>query len=188
MKLDLNKLPLFFLLTAILITNAAAQKISVGYDKSVDFSKYASYTWTNSGVPPTRPLLYASVTATIDYKLKTKGLARMESNGDLILTPSGGVEYGFGYAAGTPIMPSYSGAPPAINSTMWTGAGGTSAAMSPTVSEGTLMLNFIDRGANKVVWTGTVKQKLDAENKQKSLDLIDKAITKLLKSFPPKNK
>jgi len=50
------------------------------------------------------------------------------------------------------------------------------------------MLNLIDRNANKVVWTGTVKQKLDMENKKKSLKLIDKAIVKLLKDFPPREK
>jgi hypothetical protein len=60
--------------------------------------------------------------------------------------------------------------------------------MAPYVPEGTLMLNFVERGSNKVIWTGTVTQKLDMENKRKSLDLVDKAITKLLKEFPPKKK
>jgi len=60
--------------------------------------------------------------------------------------------------------------------------------MSPAISEGTLLLNFIDRGANKMVWTGTVKQKLDLQDQKKSLELINKGITKLLNSFPPKNK
>ncbi len=58
--------------------------------------------------------------------------------------------------------------------------------MAPYVPEGTLVVNLVDRNANKVVWTGTVKQKLDMENKTKSLKLIDKAIVKLLKEFPPK--
>jgi hypothetical protein len=47
-------------------------------------------------------------------------------------------------------------------------------------------LQFVDRSANKLVWGGTVSQKLDVENKKKSLDLIDKSILKLLKDFPPK--
>jgi hypothetical protein len=58
--------------------------------------------------------------------------------------------------------------------------------MAPYVPEGTLMINLVDRAANKVIWTGTVKQKLDMENKTKSLKLIDKAIVKLLKEFPPR--
>ncbi|PYU18296.1 MAG: hypothetical protein DMG30_28460 [Acidobacteria bacterium] len=40
----------------------------------------------------------------------------------------------------------------------------------------------------KVIWTGTVKEKLDIEKKRKSLELVDKAIAKLLEHFPPKKK
>jgi hypothetical protein len=58
--------------------------------------------------------------------------------------------------------------------------------MAPTVPEGTLALEFVDRATNKMVWSGTVSQKLDIENKKKSLDLIEKSIGKLLKQFPPK--
>ena len=186
MKLGFNKVQLSFLTTLILIISASAQKVTVGYDKSINFSKYASYTWTKPDTSPTRPLLYFSITATIDSQLKAKGLVRTESDGDLILAPAGGMEFGFGYAAGTPILPTYSGAPPTINSTMWTGAGGGT--MSPAIPEGTLMLNFIDRSANKVVWTGTVKEKVDLQDQKKSLELINKAVTKLVNSFPPKNK
>ena len=186
MTLGFNQLPVFLLTTIIFVISSAAQKVTVGYDKSINFSNYASYTWTKPETSPTRPLLYFTITATIDSQLKTKGLVRTESDGDLILAPAGGMEFGFGYAAGTPILPTYSGAPPTINSTMWTGTGGGS--MSPAVPEGTLMLNFIDRSANKVVWTGTVKEKLDLQDQKKSLELINKGITKLLDSFPPKNK
>jgi hypothetical protein len=58
--------------------------------------------------------------------------------------------------------------------------------MAPYVPEGTFVLTVIDRVSNKVIWTGTVKEKLDIENKTKSLERIDKAIAKLLKQFPPK--
>ena len=153
----------------ILLTLSAtsfSQKTTVGYDKSIDFSKYKSYMWAQSTTPPTRPLLYATVVGAIDYELKAKGLESVEKDGDLILIPSGGMEFGFNAAAGTPILPSYSGPAPAINSTMWTGAGAPSNLMAPYVPEGSLMLNFVDRVANKVVWTGTVKEKLDIENKK----------------------
>ena len=48
----------------------------------------------------------------------------MDNDGDLILIPAGGMEFGLSSAAGTPIMPSYGGAPPAIDATMWSGANG----------------------------------------------------------------
>jgi hypothetical protein len=115
-------------------------------------------------------------------------LTRTESDGDLILVPVGGMEYGINNAVGTPVIASFSGAPPAIDATMWTGAGGQSHLMATYVSEGTLMLNLVDRRSNKITWSGSVTQKLDMQNKSKSEKLVDKAVVKLLKDFPPKKK
>jgi hypothetical protein len=174
------------LLTAFAITNVFAQKVQVGYDKSVDFSRYKSYTVAEPGVHPTRPLLYASIVGSIDHELTSKGFTKTQSDGDLILLPEGGTEFGLNQAAGTPISPTFSGPPPALNATMWTGAAGYSGSVGTYVPEGALRLDFIDRTANKVVWSGTVKVKLDVERKSKSLELVDKAVVKLLKEFPPK--
>ena len=188
MNFDLIKLWAFLLIAAIPGTNAVAQKVNVGYDKSADFSKYASYTWAEPERSPSRPLLYASIVGSIDHELKAKGLARTDSGGDLTLIPAGGMEFGLSSAAGTPIMPSYGGAPPAIDATMWSGASGLSNLTSAYVPEGTLALNFIDRQSNKIIWAGTVTQKLEVENKKRSLELIDRAIAKLLKQYPPQKK
>lgn len=187
MKFDERKTWICWLILALIPSTVFAQKVSVGYDKSADFVKYKTYTWAQPTKPPVRPLLYLNIEGAIDYELKAKGLTRAENNGDLIVVPGGGVEFGLNYAVGAPVMPSYSG-PPAIDSTMWTGAASFSNLMAPYVPEGTLMINLVDRDANKVVWSGTVKQKLEMENKKKSLKLIDKAIVKLLKDFPPGKK
>ena len=42
--------------------------------------------------------------------------------------------------------------------------------------------------ANRIVWTGTVREKLDIEHKKKSLERADNAIVKLLKKYPPDRK
>ncbi len=179
---------IWVLLALFSLASAYSQKVNVGYDKGVDFSKFATYTWATPATPPARPLLYLSILDSIDYELKSKGLVRMENAGDLTLALAGGIEFGFNNAAGTPIMPYSSGPPPAIDATMWTGAGGFSNLTAPQVPQGTLLLNVVDRGANKVIWTGSVKQKFDLENKKKSIELLNKAISKLLKEFPPRKK
>ena len=176
------------LMTILSIGTVFAQKVQVGYDKSVDFSRYKSYEVAEPVVQPTRALLYASILGSVDHELKTKGLARAQSESDLILITEGGTEFGLNQAAGTPISPTYSGVPPALNATMWTGAAGYAPSVGMYVPEGSLRLEFIDRDANKVVWSGTVKVKLDVERKSKSLELIDKAVIKLLKQFPPEKK
>ncbi len=162
-----------------------AQKVKVGYDKSADFSKYKTYTWEEPAMPATYPQLYATVIGSVDGELNSKGFTRLEKNGDLVLIPSGGIGFATVFSGGTPISPTFSGPPPALNATVWTGAEGQGQLM-PAVADGTLALEFIDRGANLVVWSGTVTQKLDIERKMKSLELTSKAVTKLLKQFPPK--
>jgi len=175
-----------YLFLSVLATTAFAQKVKVGYDKSVDFSQYKTYTWAEPAMPPRRPMLYSTVVASVEDELKNRGLQRADKNGDLILIPAGGIEFGISAAAGTPMLSTYGGAPPAVDTTMWTGAAGTANLTSSYVPQGTLQLQFVDRNTNKVVWNGTVSEKLDVENKKESLDRIYKAIAKLIKRYPPK--
>jgi hypothetical protein len=181
-----SELVLSALVLFALSSTAFAQKIKVGYDKSVDFSRYKTYTWAEPAMPPTRPMLYSTVVASVDDDLKNRGLQRVDKNGDLTLMPAGGIEYGISSAAGTPMLATYGGPPASVDASMWTGAGGTANLTSSYVPQGTLQLQFVDRSTNKVVWNGTVSEKLDVENKKESLDRIYKAIAKLIKQFPPK--
>jgi hypothetical protein len=68
---------------------------------------------------------------------------------------------------------------------MWQGEFGAPVLNAPLVAQGSLTLQFIDGG--KMVWKGTVMQKLDPEQKDQALVLAQKAIDKLLKGFPPKH-
>jgi len=164
-----------------------SQKIDVGYDKAADFSQFHTYTWREPKNTPARPLLFASIVMTVDSVLKSKGLDRVDKDGDLSLAPAGGMEFGFNVAADTPILSTFSGPIPTMDATMWTGASGA-ALTAPAVPEGTLVLTFVDQKVNKVVWSGTVSDRLDLENKTKSLDRINKGIIKLLNRYPPGKK
>lgn len=160
-----------------------SQKVKIGHDKGTDFSKFKTYSWDEPAMPSTRPVLFEAVVARVEVELGSKGLTRIPKGGDLLLVPSGGLDFGFAGQAGTPYSPTYSAAPPTMNAGMWVGSTGPSTA-AVYVTEGTLELTFVDRALNKVVWSGSVKQKLDMEQKTKSLELTDKAVIKLLKRFP----
>jgi hypothetical protein len=92
----------FHLFLSALATTAFAQKLKVGYDKSVEFSRYKTYTGTEPAMPPTRPMLYATVVGSVEEELKNRGLQRVDKDGDLILIPAGGIEFGISGAAGHP--------------------------------------------------------------------------------------
>ena len=174
---------LLWALIAVGPASCLAQKVKVGHDKETDFSKLKTYSWNEPAMPATRPVLFEAVVVRVDIELQQKGLAKVLTDGDLILTPSGGVDLGFAREAGSPFVPSYGGPPPTLNATMWTGSNGASN-VGTYVPEGTLVLTFVDRLDKKVVWSGSVKQKLEMQDKNKSLALADKAVIKLLKSFP----
>lgn len=165
---------------------ASAQKVKVGYDKSVDFSKYKTFSVVEPAMPPTHPMAYATVIKAVMDELSAKGLRQVNTEGDLTVVPAGGVEYGNNAASPTPIIGTYSGPLPATNATMWTGAQGPTSLAGSMVPQGTLVLEFVDRTANSVVWSGSVTEKLDIEQKDKSLDRIRKAVVKLLQRYPPK--
>lgn len=167
---------------------ALCQKVKVGYDKSVDFSRYKTYTTAPPAVPPQRPLLYESIVNSIQVHLESRHLLKDDANPDLILVTTGGVDLGINSGASTPALPSYSGPPPAIDSTMWTGSGGQTNLTARYVAQGALTLTFIDRNSHKIVWSGTVSDKLDPhfERDNKALKRIDEAIVKLLSNYPPK--
>ncbi len=161
-----------------------AQKVNVGYDKTADFSKYKTYTWLAPAVPPSRPILYNHVVATIDDHLKLKGLKRVPRGGDLTVAGGGGIGFGSSAVAGAPLLPTYVGPPPSLNSNMWVGTGG----LAPIVAEGTLLLEFVDPKTNNIVWSGNVSEKLDIEKQSKSLERVNRAIAKLLAKFPPRTR
>jgi hypothetical protein len=54
-------------------------------------------------------MLYASIFGSGDHELKAGGPTRVEQDGDLVLIPWGGVEFGTNKAAGTPILSTYDG-------------------------------------------------------------------------------
>jgi hypothetical protein len=172
----------------LLGTMTSAQKVKVGYDKSIDFSKYKTYSWMKEITPPVYPMLATTVFGTVDQELKKKGLQGVEEGrGELVLQYAGGVGFGMNQTSGAPILPTYLGQPINMNATMWTGNtfGGSA---STTVPEGTLMIEFVDVAAKTIVWRGEVREKLDIERKNQSLDLARKAVNKLFKDFPPRKK
>jgi hypothetical protein len=163
------------LIIAGLTTSSFSQKVKIGYDKKTDFSKYKTYTWAKPDHPIVRPQLYQDVVATIDQDLSANGLKRVESNGDLILTAGGGIDFGYN-------TPAWGG----MDTGMAYGVDAAPVLLAPLEAKGTLILQFADRNDSKPVWQGTVMQNLDPEQKTQALVLAQKAIDKLLKSFPPK--
>ena len=168
-------------------TCAFAQKVNAGYDKSIDFSRYKTYTLEPPTTQPAKPLLYMSVVGSIQNELEAKGLMSKDADGDLTMIVSGGLDYGLGDMSMTDPCPNCKA--PLVDPKEWTRKsappGGVGGKAQP---KGNLQVSFVDRVANKTVWSGTVNQKLDPDNKEKSLKKATEAVKKLLAEFPPAKK
>lgn len=110
----------------------------------------------------------------------------MATDGDLILRASGGFDYGLNSDAGFTSDSCKNCQAPLVDPMEWTGKMAPPGSLGSPLPKGVLQLTFVDRATNKVVWSGTVVQKLDPEKKNKSLELAHAAVTKLLMKFPPK--
>src|SRR5215831_1057854 len=77
-----------YILVGLISTTGFAQKVKVGYDKSVDFKKFTTYSWAQPATLPASPTLYQAVVGSVDHQLQSKGLKRTETenDADLILT------------------------------------------------------------------------------------------------------
>jgi hypothetical protein len=171
----------------LLVPCGFAQKVTVGYDKSADFSKYKSYSLQPPATPSSRPLVYASVVGTIQNDLEAKGLVSVPKDGDLTLIAAGDLGYGLSSTEGLLSDSCKNCQAPLRDPIPWSGPPPPPAGTSgKPVPKGTLELSFVERESNKLVWSGTVVQKLDENKRNESLQKIAAAISKLLTEFPPK--
>lgn len=172
---------------AVLVSSVAAsgQKVKVDYDKSVGFEKFKTYTWGDLN-PARLPLLRLNVMGAIDEQLAAKGLVKVEKGADLMVTYAGDMMGEANQQVSPPSYPGYSGPPPAINSTMWTGAGAVGTAVA--YPKGTLIVEVMDAHSGKIAWRGVGNVKLDIEKKRDSLERINRLIAKMFLQYPPQKK
>ena len=177
-----------FVVIGALSAGCFGQKVTVGYDKSVDFSKYKTYTFPEPDIGTGRPVLYMTVVSTIRSELEAKGLVSVDKDGDLTVIAKGGLAYGS--ISDTALMPNScpNCKAPLRDPMQWTGQAAPPGLSSTPLPKGVLALNLVDSASNKLVWAGSVMQKLDPEKKQKSLEKAHDAIKKLMMEFPPQKK
>jgi len=181
---------LVFLTTAFLLlsVSALAQDVRYDFDKEKDFSKYKTYKWVEiKGADQPDDLMSKRISAAIDAELATKGMAKTEADtADLYIgyqTAIGQEKEFTSYNTGWGYGPGWGGG--------WYGGGGmsTTYGSTSTVYVGQLDVSMYDSAQKQLVWRGVATKTLDPKAKpEKKEKNITKAVSKLLKNFPPKPK
>jgi hypothetical protein len=175
------------------VTTTVAQDVRYNFSSGSDFTKYKTYKWVDlPGVDHANGLTEKQIKEAIDSTLTTKGLQKVDSDtADLYIDIQtaistekqftsyntgwgygpgwGGGWYGYGYRGG-------------MTSTTTTGS-------TSTIYVGQLGLDMYDSAKKELVWRGTASKTIDPKAKpEKQQKNITKAVTKLLKNYPPEKK
>jgi len=167
---------------------AFAQDVRFNFDQQANFAAFKTYKWVAiKGATPLSELVDRQIKAAVDAELATKGLTKSESDtADLFIGYQAGVgqekEYtsfdsGWGYG------PGYRGG--------WYGGGGggITTGTTSTIYIGQLALDMYATSPKALVWRGAASKTLDPKAKpEKQEKNLKKAVTKLLKNYPPKVK
>jgi hypothetical protein len=164
---------------------AVGQDVRYNFDKDTDFAKFKTYKWVAlKDAPAVDDLRGKQIMETVDAELKTKGLTKTDADSaDLYIGYQAGIGtekqftsynsdwgYGPGWGGGW-----YGG-----------GGGGMTTGQTSTIYTGQLALDCYDSKGHDLVWRGVASKTIDPKAKpEKQQKNLTKAVTKLLKNFPP---
>jgi len=156
----------------------AAQDVRYNFMPGTDFAKFHTYKWINieNGEHPNQ-IVDAEIKQAVDSQLAEKGLTKVDNDpADLYVGYQVALHQekqwnAYGMGGG------------------WGWGGGMATATQSTINVGSLVLDMYNPTTKQLVWTGTATKSLDpSSNQEKNQKHLDKAIEKLLKNYPPKQK
>jgi hypothetical protein len=183
------KLLLFVVFAALwLPITAIGQSASYNYARGVIFTFYKTYEWVDiEGAGVSNSFLDSEIKQAIDVQLAAKGLTKSNRGAQLYVAYQ--VSFPREKQIGQYIWGGYGGYGPGWDPFSIYGAvyGGPamSLATNSTIQFGNLVLDFYDSAAKNLVWRGNVSKTFRPDFKRHN---FDKAVVKLLKTFPPKTK
>jgi hypothetical protein len=161
-------------LLALVSAAAWAQQVTYNFMPGTDFTKYHTYKWVDipSNVHPNQ-IVSQEIRDAVNNVLASKGF-----------TPATGdkADVYVGYQCSIDQEREWN-AWGMGGGLRW---GGMGSAMSSTITNGMLAVDFYDPTSKQLIWRGTAAQTLNPSgNQEKDMKRLNKAVAKLLKHFPP---
>jgi len=174
-------LALGFLIFAMPLCHARTR---VDFDHGVHFSSYKTYRWVNSADSPPPGVLFPSqimqerIAGFIDQALAARGLKRVTTGGDLLVT------YGINVTE-QPVLTTFSSG--GGWGCCWDGGWG-SGISTTTVQyfyEGTLIVDMVDAHRNQLVFQGTSSHQISSRPERNTKRLA-RAVNEVFEKYPPR--
>jgi Domain of unknown function (DUF4136) len=158
-------------------TSAEAQKVSIDYDRQVNFSDYKTFTWIRPPHFRQDPLMDQRIIDSVNAALTAKGWQYVPEGGDV------------GIAAHVATREEHS------LETFYTGFGGgwgwrfgtgfgTAITTDHPYQVGTIVVDMFDSRTKQLIWRGIATEGW-SEKPDKDTKKVEKAIDKLFKNLPP---
>jgi Domain of unknown function (DUF4136) len=163
-------------MVVLLTGTLAAQDVKYNFMPGTDFSKYHTYKWVaiEGGAHPNQ-IVDQEIKQAADQQFSARGMTKVDGDkADLFVGYQIAVDqekqwnaYGMGGRWG----------------------GGMATATQSTINVGSFVLDMYDPTSKQLVWTGTATKAIDPSgNQEKNMQRLDKAMAKLMKNYPPKQK
>jgi hypothetical protein len=167
------------LFSLIVSTAALAQKINTDWDRSANFADFHTYMWEPSP-HPAKNFWNDRIMDAIDKQLQAKGWTKVDSNPDAWVVYSNSIKdqkqvVGTGYNMGPGWGWGYWGGPTSVTYNTY------------VTKEGTLVVDIADAKNKSLLWRGDATDTI-SDNTNKNINNLNKAVEKLFKNFPPKEK
>ena len=174
---SIKSICILFLLAAA-VGCSTVYDVQFDYNTSTDFANLKTYNWLP--VPEKTDidsLDVVRVKKAVNAEMQAKGL-RLASNPDFLIAEHLGKkekvsvrDWGYDYGP-------YAG--------YWGGYWGPGGVSTFQYEEGSLILDFVDPQTKQLIWRGSAKAEVDdMRTPEKREALIDEAVQKILKNFPP---
>jgi hypothetical protein len=146
---------------------AAAQSVSVDYDRGVDFTKYRSYAWAPVKTVE-NPLIDRRIVAAIEGELAKKGWTKDSTSAGAVVLYQAAIDESrqlVGWSTGP----------------RWSGMG---TIREEKVLTGQMVVEIYDAATQQLIWRGIVSDAI-SDKPETNEKRLNAAVAKLFKKFPP---
>lgn len=182
------------LLSVALVSACSSVRTHYDFDPTTDFSNWGTYAWYPGESPPVgdpkldNPLLHDRIVTAVERTLAAQGFSRLDDG-----TPDFYVKTHLSTEQRLSVQTmntGYRGGPYGRRwgSRGWDGAGWTETTVEQ-YEEGTLVIDFVDATAQRLVWRGSGTRRLARNPPPDQVTKhVDAAVSEILGQFPPEKK
>ena len=173
----------YILTTVVLLAACSSVKVNYDYDPQADFSRYKTYSFTDDARNlEVGELIRGRILTAIEAEMSKKGFTKSE-------TPDMLVDLHVKTAKRTEAVANNVGGGYYGRYGYWGGGMRTTTISYNEYTDGSLFINFIDKGTEKLVWQGVGTKTIDPNvSPQKADANIKYAVESILSKYPPAKK